>query len=149
MRPTQTDQYLHCSSHDLTGYKESTVSSLFNKAYCIIRNKDKNLYKENASIKQVLKENGYQESIISKPLKGITNNYRLPQLQQQTQAADIQEEEIRMSTNLPYTEITSEILRCILRSHKTRSTFYTENTMRKLLCKPKDQVATEDKNNCL
>ena len=51
MRPTQTDQYLHCSSHDLTGYKESTVSSLFNKAYCIIRNKDKNLYKENASIK--------------------------------------------------------------------------------------------------
>ena len=35
----------------------------------------------------------------------------------------------------------------ILRSHKIRSTFYTENTLRKLLCKPKDQVATEDKNN--
>ena len=148
MRPTQTDQYLHCSSHDLTGCKESVVSSLFNKAYCIIRNKD-NLYKENARIKQVLKENGYQESIISKTLKGITNNYRLPQLQQQTQATDIQEEEIRMSTNLPHTEITSEILRCILRSHKTRSTFYTENTVRKLLCKPNDQVATEDKTNCL
>ena len=28
-----------------------------------------------------------------------------------------------------------------------RSTFYTENTLRKLLCKPKDRVATEDKNN--
>ena len=27
------------------------------------------------------------------------------------------------------------------------STFYTENTMRKLVCKHKDQVATKDKNN--
>ena len=35
----------------------------------------------------------------------------------------------------------------MLRSHKIRSTFYTENTLRKLLCKPKDRVATKDKNN--
>ena len=34
-----------------------------------------------------------------------------------------------------------------LRSHKIRSTFYTEKTLRKLLRKPKDRVATEDKNN--
>ena len=95
----------------------------------------------------MLKENGYQESIISKIFKRITNNHSLPQLQQQTQAADIQEEEIKMSINLPYVEGTSEKLRRILRSHKIRSTFYTENTLRKLLCKPKDQVATEDKNN--
>ena len=52
-----------------------------------------------------------------------------------------------MSINLPYVEGTSEKLRRILRSHKIRSTFYTENTLRKLLCKPKDQVVTEDKNN--
>ena len=52
-----------------------------------------------------------------------------------------------MSINLPYVEGTSEKLWCILRSHKIRSTFYTENTLRRLLCKPKDRVATEDKNN--
>ena len=63
------------------------------------------------------------------------------------QAIDIQGEEIRMSTNLPYVEGTSEKLRHILRSHKIRSIFYTEKTLRKLLCKPKDRVATEDKNN--
>ena len=40
----------------------------------------------------------------------------------------------------------SKSQRSILRSHKIRSTFYTENTMRKLLCKTKDCVATEDKN---
>ena len=28
-----------------------------------------------------------------------------------------------------------------------KSTFYAESTLRKLLCKPKDRVATEDKNN--
>ena len=111
---------------------------MFNRAYSIITNKD-DLHKENARIKQVLKENGYQESIISKIFKKITNNHSLPQLQQQTQATDIQEEEIKMSINLPYVEGTSEKLRRIFRSHKIRSTFYTENTLRKLLCKPKDQ----------
>ena len=43
-----------------------------------------------------------------------------------------------MSLNLPYVEGTSEKLQRILRSHKTRSTFYIENTLRKLLCKSKD-----------
>ena len=35
----------------------------------------------------------------------------------------------------------------VLRSHKIRSTFYTKRTLHKLLCKPKDPVVTEDKNN--
>ena len=52
-----------------------------------------------------------------------------------------------MSINLPYVEGISEKLQRILRSHKIRSTFYTKNTLRKLLCKPKDRVAAEDKNN--
>ena len=77
----------------------------------------------------------------------IANNHSLPQSNQLTRATDIQEEEIRMSINLPYLEGTSEKLQHILRSHKIRSTFYTENTLCKLLCKPKDRVATEDKNN--
>ena len=68
-------------------------------------------------------------------------------LQQLTQATDLQEEEIRISINLPYLEGTSEKLRHILRSHKIRLTFYTDMTLSRLLCKPKDRVATEDKNN--
>ena len=67
--------------------------------------------------------------------------------QQLTQATDIQEEEIRISISLPYVEGTSEKLQRILRSHKIRSTFYTEMTLCKPLCKPKDRVAAEDKNN--
>ena len=50
-----------------------------------------------------------------------------------------------MNISLPYFEGTSEKLRRIFRSHETRSTFYTEKNLRKLLCKPKNRVATEDK----
>ena len=65
----------------------------------------------------MLKENKYQESIISKIFKTITdNNHSLPQSQQLTEATDIQEEEIRVSINLMYVEGTSEKLRRIFRS---------------------------------
>ena len=55
--------------------------------------------------------------------------------------------EMRMSINLPYVEVTHENLRHILRSHKIRSIFYTESTLHKLLCYPKNRVATKDENN--
>ena len=116
---------------------------MFNLPYSITDD----LYKRNARIKPVLKENGYQESIISKIFKRITINHSLSQSQKQTQATNIQEEEIRMSINLPYVEGNSEKLRRILRSHKIRFTFYFNSTLRKLLYIPKDRVATEDKNN--
>ena len=48
---------------------------------------------------------------------------------------------------MPYSEGTSEKQWRILRSHKIRSTFYTESTLCKLFCKLKDRVATEDQNN--
>ena len=95
-KPTHTDQYLHYSSHHQTSCKESVASSLFNRVSSIITNKD-DLHKENSRIKQVLKENGYQESIIRKIFRRITDNHSLPQSQQLTQAADIQEKEINMS----------------------------------------------------
>ena len=52
-KPTHTDQYLHYSSHHQTSCKESVLPSLFNRAYCIITNKN-DLHKENARIKKVL-----------------------------------------------------------------------------------------------
>ena len=97
------------------------------------------------------KENGYQESIISKIFKRITNNHSLPQSQQLMPATDIQEEEIRMSINLPNVECASEKLQRIFRSHKIRSTFYSENTLHKILCKPtkyKNNVCEIDCGNC-
>ena len=65
------------------------------------------------------------------------------------QVTDIQEKEIRKSISLLFVEGNSEKLRHILRSHKIRSTFYTESTLCKLFCKWKDRSATEDKNNVI
>ena len=137
-RNTTHDQYLPYSTH-------SVVAPLFNRVYSIITNKD-DLYKKNARIKQVLKENRYQESI-SKTFKRITNNHSFSQSQQQRQATDIQKEEVRRSINLAYVEGTSEKLWAVLKSHIIRSTFYTESILHELFCKPKDQAATEDQNN--
>ena len=75
----------------------------------------------------------------------ITNNHRLLQSKQKSQAKNVQEEEIIISVNLPCVEGTSGKPQHILRSHKIRSTFYIKSTLRKLLCKPKDQVGTEGK----
>ena len=52
-----------------------------------------------------------------------------------------------MSINLSHVKGTSEKLRRILRSHNIRFALYTENYLRKLFCKLKDRVATEDKIN--
>ena len=54
-----------------------------------------------------------------------------------------------MIINLLYGKGTSGKLWCILESHKIKSTFYIENTLRKLLYKPKALVATEDKNSII
>ena len=55
-KPAHTDQYLHYSSHHQISCKETVASSLFNRSHSFITNKD-DLHKENARIKQVLKEN--------------------------------------------------------------------------------------------
>ena len=115
---------------------------MFNRTSYIITNKD-DLTNENPSIKQVLKENGYQQSVMCKIFNRIANSHSPSQSEQLMQATDIKEVEIRISIKLPYVEVTSEKLLHILRSHKIRSTFYTKCTLCKLPCKPKDWVDTE------
>ena len=72
------------------------------------------LIKEDVRIKQLLKENGFQETILSKIFNRITNNDSLFQPQQQRKATNIEVEEIEISVYLPYIEGTSEKLRHIL-----------------------------------
>ena len=148
VKPTDTDQYSNYSSHHQTSCKESVVYSFFNRAYFIITKKD-DLTKGNARIKGALDENRYQENIASNIMKRITYNQSLSQSQQQTPAIDIQDREIRMSINVPNVKGTNEKLQQILKSHKISFTFYTESALRKILFKPKDRVATEDKDSIL
>ena len=95
----------------------------------------------------MLKENGYQESIISKIFKRITNNHSLSQSQQQMQATYIQEDEIRMSINLSHVQGTNDKLWPAYAqiSHNKIHLLYC-STLHKILCKKRDQIATDDKN---
>ena len=49
-----------------------------------------------------------KKPLLIKTFQWITDNHSLSLLQQQTQSIDIQEEDIRMSVNLPLVEGTSE-----------------------------------------
>ena len=71
-----------------------TLFPVFNRANSIIINKD-GLTKENARIRQVLKETEHQESIIKKIIKKITNNHSMSH-SEQTQAIDIQEKKYKL-----------------------------------------------------
>ena len=62
-----------------TSFKESVVFSLFNRTYSIITNKD-DLNEDNTRINNVLKENGYEESIISKTASLDYNKKRKPEI---------------------------------------------------------------------
>ena len=53
----------------------------------------------------------------------------------------------RMSINLPYVKGASEKLRRTFKSHKIRSTFCNENTLRKVLFKPKIWVSARRQDN--
>ena len=90
MKLGHTDQYLQRNSLHQTSCKKSDVAFFFNRAFSIITSKDE-LNKENARIKQVLKENRYQESI-SKIFKGVINNHSLTQSQERTAAPTSKEE---------------------------------------------------------
>ena len=48
------------------------------------------------------KENTYQENIVSKICKRVIKNHNLSQAQQQMEATDTQEEEIRTSISIPW-----------------------------------------------
>ena len=52
-----------------------------------------------------------------------------------------------MSIGFSYMKGTCQKLQCILVTDKTRSTFSTGKTLHELLCKLKDRVDTEDKEN--
>ena len=111
--------------------------------YSIITN-EYDLNKENARIKQVLRRMDVRKALLVKHLREPLTITAC--LSHKTQTTDIQEKEIRISINSLYFEGNSEKLRRILKPYKIRSTFYIESTLRRLLCTPKDQGATEDKS---
>ena len=84
----------------------------------------------------MLKDSRYQKSIIREIFKRIPKKNSLSQSQEETQATDVQEEEISMSISLLYVKGASEKMWHIVTSHyKIR--FLQRNTLCNLLFKLK------------
>ena len=71
----------------------------------------------------------------------------MSQSQQQSQATYIQEEKIRISIIYSTLKALVKNYDVYSRSHEIRFTFYNESNLCKRICKSKDQVDIEDKNN--
>ena len=117
----------------------STIFKWFSVAKnCLKPPESGHITKKKATIKEVL--NKYQESITGKIFKRITKNHNLSHL------SHIKKNKSQRYPRRTDNFSTSEKLRLMLRTHKIRSFTYTEKTLFKLLCKPKDRVAVEDEN---
>jgi len=141
-KPTHTDQYLNFNSNHQTSTKDAVISALFRRARDIVSDVN-DLKKENDRIVKVLSENDYDKKSIFKVKRKIqsarTNNITVSD-----NAADTEPTKF---LSLPYIPGTSESLRRILASHKIKCAFYSKNTLRKHLSKPKDAVPQEQRNN--
>ena len=137
---THTDQYLNFRSHHQPSSKNSAICALFTRAERIISNTN-DLKKENDRIFNVLNANNYSNKDINRVKK------KLEHKKQQATEADTEEEELNGYINLPYIRNSSEALRPIFKNHQILYTFYTSETLRKLISQPKDHAPIEKKNN--
>ena len=141
-KPTHTDQYLNFNSNHQASTKDAVISALFRRARDIVSDVN-DLKKENDRIVKVLSENDYDKKSIFK-VKRKVQSARTNNIAVSDDAADTEPTKF---LSLPYIPGTSESLRRILASHKIKCAFYSKNTLRKHLSKPKDAVPQEQRNN--
>ena len=102
---------------------------------------------EKSTVNNELKKNKNKKN--KKKTQIFSHKYSIceSQIFNRTCKPHIQENEIKLSITLPYVEGTNEKLRDIPRSHKTRSTLYTENTLSTFIDK-NNVVFETDQSNC-
>ena len=137
-KPTHTDQYLNYNSNHPSQTKDAVISSLFRRAKDIISD-EKDLIEENQRIVNVLMENDYDKRTISRVKKKVEKG-------KQNKENDAVENE-PTKFKLPYIAGTSEIIKRTLAPHNIKCTFYSTETLRRQLSKPKDTIPLDKRNN--
>ena len=137
-KPTHTDQYLNYNSNHPSQTKDAVISALFRRAKDIISEK-KDLEQENDRIVNVLMENDYDKRTILRVKRKVERG-------KVNRQNDAEKEEPQKFT-LPYVPGTSEIIRRSLAPHNIKCAFYSSETLRRHLSKPKDTVPMDKRNN--
>ena len=123
-KPTHTDKYLDFDSHHPLSHKRSVANTLLGRArsHC---SSSHSLVSEKKHISQALCLNSYPKALIrSHPTR--------------MQSPDTEEPKWKSTAILPYVRGVSESLRRILAPLKIRVCFKPANTIKQLLCRPKD-----------
>ena len=132
-KPTHTNQYLSFTSHHSTRSKQSVITALCNRAENVITI-IQNLNKSNNTSRKSSSPNRYSKQFIDKTRR----QWHLKQQNKNNnQPAEKEPEPVRR-INLSYFQGLSEQLQGTLSQHNIKSTFYTANTLCKILPSPKD-----------
>ena len=141
-KPTHTDQYLNFVSNHPAGTKDAVISALFRRARDIVSDQN-DLERENERIVNVLMENDYKKSTIMTVKRKIEK----VRVEQPMQTDDGTNAETTKYLSIPYIPGTSETLRRIFSKHNIKCSFYSNDTLRRYLSKPKDMIPVEQQNN--
>ena len=136
-KPTHTNQYLKCTSHNPTSAKQSVITALFDRADNVVSNK-KDKIEEKHHILAALQQNGYPKEFIQRTVK---KHHR-----RKEQPRERPEEEPTQTKSI---QGLSDQLKRALNKHNIKATFYTQTTLRSLLSKSKDPISKEDRNNAV
>ena len=128
-KQTHTDQYLQFSSHHPSSHKLSVCRSLFSRALTHSSSLVQQV-EEESLIFQALQKNGYPIIFIKRCQRQSTLKTKPPNTSDQKTTR----------ITIPYVQGQSESIKRILSPLGIETTFRSQNTLRKILSRPKDTI---------
>ena len=134
-KPTHTDQYLNFTSNHPLQHKRGVVRTLLHRAdHVVTEEEDKE--KEKEHVRQALAKCGYPRWMLNMEAK--------PNTEENVNPIERPESTRKCSVVLPYVKGLSEELCRIFRDYGCNAFHKPKNTLRQLLCAPKDPAKKED-----
>ena len=135
-KPTSTGRYLNFESHHPDWIKRGIVKCLQHRVQTVSTDEQKK-NKELSRLTDTMQRNGYPKGFLKCKTKTATQS-------------DIDQAEKPAATvSLPYTKGLSEKIRRICKKYNIRTTFKSNNTLRRQLCKVKPPTSAKDTKNCI
>ena len=134
-KQTHTDQYLQFSSHHPSSHKLSVCRSLFSRALTHSSSLVQQV-EEESLIFQALQKNGYPINFIRRCKRQSTLKTKPPNTSDQKTTR----------ITIPYIQGQSESIKRILSPLGIETTFRPQNTLRKILSRPKDTLSITKKS---
>ena len=138
-KPTHTDKYLHFSSHHPLSHKIAVIKILFTRASSLSSSLVERSTEE-THVTQALRMNGYPTCLIQ---RSVTHLGHRPGLVTTNTTPELPP---KSTVTLPYIQGLSESIKRVLEKLDIQVRFRPDQTLRRLLVKPKDSVPPDRVN---